>query len=227
MSIMAKITIFNKKFTTLHKTSIILMLLYLISPLDILFLQLWSFTASFIHESGHAYFNLLFGDKYVIMKTNPFETQPTTTKSIEENILIILGGMFFTMTFFLLLILLVFLIFKYKRWQYKSAIHLGTDTIGFHVNIFLFTSLLVEFISNSIPYVNSTNNLSDGGQLFGIYLHLSWIVITDPLIISIMNIFLALFFVLSYMLLISNCFYCLIKKLVTLKMKYSRPPQPL
>ena len=74
MKNMAILDIHSKKLTKFYIISAVLAILFLISPLSSLFLEKWTFTIAFIHESGHAYFDLLFGDPSTTISTNPPST---------------------------------------------------------------------------------------------------------------------------------------------------------
>ena len=216
MKNMAILNTLKEKITKVHIISIILAILFFISPLYDLSLGNWMFTIDFIHESGHTYFDLLFGDPSTTISINPPSTHIMRSGTIYIYALILLGGIVFTSIFLLTLISLIFLIFKYKKWYYRKSVNLGTDTIGFQINVFLFSTFLRALIPNIIPqrvYNGSYYALSDGGQLFIDYFHIPWLITGS--IISIMYLFLVLFLVLSYILLISNCFYCIIKTVDT------------
>lgn len=216
---MTILTALKEKITIFHILSIILAILFVASPVGFWFLEKIFFTVSFIHESGHAYFALFFGADYIIIHNSPPFTYTMRTDNILEGFLILLGGIIFTTIFFLTTILLVLLIFRHKRWQYRKSINFGTDTIGFHVNVFLFTYLLVECVDSCIPYVFD-NGLTDMGKIFSTYLHMSWIVITNPIIVLIIQVFLALPLTFSLVLVMANSFYCLMKKATV---KYKKP----
>lgn len=209
---MKKLGTLKEKITRFHIMSTILMLIFILSSLRSWFFEIWDFTIGFVHESGHAYFDLLFGSPYIIITNNPPQTGIMESNNIIENIFIILGGVIFATVFLSTCILFIFLIFKYKGWQYRRSVNLGTDTIGFQINLFLFSYIFTEILIDFVPHIITNNRLNDGGILVINYLHIHWFLITDPISIAILN-FSAIFIVLSYMLLITNCFYCIIKKI--------------
>ncbi len=205
------------KFSRWHAVSMLLMGLFLVLPLNHIIIGMWYFTEKFIHEMGHAYFDLLAGDFSVSIWNDPPMAWVMKSEKLEEFIFIGLGGVIFTSIIFLSVILLGFLFFKYKNWPLRRSVNFGPDTIGFQLIMIVFTTFLIESI-NIIP-MQFEGHTSDMGKLLGEYIGNSSLVLSETnqpfLILCIMLVtFLTVLLMFAfYFILGSNCFYCIIKRI--------------
>lgn len=205
------------KFSRWHAVSMVLMGLFLFLPLNHIIIGLWNFTEKFIHEMGHAYFDLLAGDFSFSIWNDPPMAWVMKSEKFEEFIFIGLGGVIFTSIFYLSTILLVFLFFKYKNWPLRRSVNFGPDTIGFQLVMILFTTFLIESI-NIIP-MQIEGQKSDMAKLLGENMGNPSLVLSEanqPILILCIVLFSFLIVLLMfsfYFILGSNCFYCIIERL--------------